>query len=180
MICINPRELRRRRSHAGAGNLQVPETDMPFYFCDCANNIFDQATCTSWRLLRRTVVGSSSLSHRLIVFCLLFNWIVHSSSFTDRRENCPVLSDTAWLEAWHCPRQLFCQPGSILQVNWPKKKKVPQFLQFSGNPGLLWIGKSWNSSTTDTRLQCLEDVCVLIGTKTDVIRKHLWTIIRIL
>ena len=70
------RELRRRRSHAGAGNLQVFLICAKTLICDrniwsvlkknCAD-LCDQAICTSWRLLRRTAVGSSLLSRRFII-----------------------------------------------------------------------------------------------------------------
>ena len=85
---------------------------------DCAN-ADDQATCTSWRLLKRTAAGSSSPSHRFKIR-RFFIWLY--LIFTDWREDRPVLSDTAWLEAGHCPRQLFCQSRSILQVGFWQQK----------------------------------------------------------
>ena len=80
-IVINnlSRELRRRRSHAGAGNLQVPG-NMHLFFLSSSSSIcakgsdlyhrdivlmfIVQSTCTSWRHRRRTAAGSSSPSRR--------------------------------------------------------------------------------------------------------------------
>ena len=130
------RELRRRRSHAGAGNLQVPRNIHLFFLSSsssiCAKGsdlhhrdivlmFIVQSTCTSWRHRRRTAAGSSSPSRRSLKLkssqaFLPAQMAEFSLLFSDWRENCSVLLDTAWLETWHCPGQLFCQPRSILQV----------------------------------------------------------------